>query len=539
VGTDFSYVDVVDRQVADGPGVGGIGADLRALLARWWREAPDYQRFIYTVCFGIVLAGMFHGLVWAVRGGSWTETVSWRKPTIFLISTGLTVSMCTWVTNYLRITRRQGWQIGLAALIPGFTVDTLVALQQWRGTRSHFNFFESSFDAAVAGTIAFIISLLVPTMVVVAVMTFRRLRPGVPPTLALAIRAGVILINVSFLMGLVTILNGVSNVLLFTMHVPSVVGTAGTTKVAHGLPLHGIQIFVVVVGMLSYTAWSERRRLAVLSLAVAGYIGLVAVFVVQSALGREPFDFIPATMLAMAVCVGLLLAGIGSAATAAVRAIRRGVRSEIIPSYPWVPAVDLGSSAPGGTRGFLGFFDGPFLMTAGGLFLFVAGIVLSLTLIGLRLPSTLVFTRTALLDAPPERVWALVTNYAAEPGWRRELTSVRRVGERSGRPLWQEQYWNHQRVDLDTVEQVERPGHGRLVRQMTFHFPTLASGVRVVEVWAAGGGTRVTMTEKRVIRLPPFRTLARLFIAPQLSAVTAEQYLAALGVGLGKAPRFE
>ncbi len=535
MGTDFPYVDVIDKVPG---GRDGLGADLHALLARWWHEAPNYQRFVYRVSALLFVGGMFHAIVWAVLGGSWTETISWRKPTLFLASAGLSVAMCAFVMNYLKVTRRQGWQLALCAVIPGFTVGALVTLQQWRGTRSHFNFFESPFDAAIAGTIAFIISLFVPAVAILGVMSFRSLRPGVPPTLALAIRAGLILMNVSFFMGLVTILNGVTNGLLFTIQVPSVIGSGGTTKIAHGLPLHGIQTFLVVAGMLSYTAWTERQRFAVLSLAVAGYTGLVSIFLFQTLSGRDPSDFAGVTMLAMPVSIALLLAGVGVAATAAVAAVGRGVRSEIIPSYPWPPAARGGFRAMGGVGAL---FDRAFWKTAGSLFLLVGGVVLVSALIGLLLPPTLVFTRTAWLDVPPGKVWAVVTDHAGEPEWRSELTSVRPVGERDGRTLWREQYWSHQKIDLDTIERTERAGAAwRLVRRMSFHaLPVLAGGVRVVEVSAAGGRTRVTMTEEKVVRVAPFRAWARLFITPQLSSVTADRYLAALGARVGSVPIFE
>ena len=537
MGTDISYGDVIDHRAAGGPGVGGFGADLRAMFTGWWREAPDYQRFVYTASLGIFLAGAFHAMVWAILGGSLTETISWRKPTLFFASSGVTVAMCSFVTNYLKLTRRRGWQLGLCVLATGFTVGMLIALQQWRGTRSHFNFFESTFDATIAGTIAFIISLAVPAVAILGVMTFRSLRPGVPPSLALALRGGMVLMNVSFFIGLMTIVNGVTNGLLFTIQVPSVIGAAGTTKVAHGLPLHGIQVFLVMVGMLSYTAWTERRRLAVMSLAVAGYAGIVSVFVMQSLSGREPFDFVPATRVALGVSIALLIVGVAIAVAAAIVGIWRGVRSEIIPSYPWAPAAPGGLPAPGGVRGF---FDLAFWKTAAALVLIVGGFVGVCAGIGSRLPPTLVFTRTAWLDAPPEKVWALVTDHASESAWRRDLTTVRPIGERFGRPLWQEQYWSHQRIDLETVEQSERPGQRwRLVRQMSFHaLPVLGGSVRVVDVSADGRGTRVTMTEEKVVRAPPFRTWARLFVMPQLSSVTADRYLAALGDKVGSAPRF-
>ena len=538
MGTPISYSDVIAHKVAGAPDVGGVGADLRALLTRTWRDAADYQRFVYKVASVLVMTGMFHGLVWAVLGGSLTETVSWRKPTFFLASAGLSIGICAFVMSFLRITRRQGWQLGMGLVIPASTVGVLVSLQQWRGTRSHFNFFESTFDTTVAGIIPFIISLLVPTVAVLGVLTFRALRPEVPRTLALTLRAGMVLMNVSFIMGLVTIVNGVTNGLLFTMQVPSVIGAGGTTKVAHGLPLHGIQIFLLVFGLLSYPAWNPRRRLTVLSMTVAGYAGVVGVFVFHSLSGRAPFEFNAATTVLLAVGIVLLLAGVGTAVTAAVRAIRRGARSQIIPTYPWPPAASDGSPEPIGVRGF---FDLGFLKTAGVMLLFLGGFVGVSAGIGFRLPSSLVFTRTAWLDAPPEKVWALFTDHANEPSWRRELISMRTVGERNGRTLWQEKYWSHQKIDVDTVEQSQRPGHPwRLVYQMSFHaLPVLAGGVREIEVSAADGGTRVTVTEKKIIRVPPFRTWARLFVTPQLSTVTPDRYLVALGNRVGTAPKFE
>jgi hypothetical protein len=538
VRTDLSYADIIPSKLAETAGAGGVGADLRALFARWWREAPDFQRFVYVVSFGIFLAGVFHALVWAVLGGSWTETVSWRKPTLFFASSGVTVSTCAFVMGYLKLTRRRGWQLGLCMLTPGFVVGILIALQQWRGTRSHFNFFESEFDSMVAGAIALIISLCVPAAAILAAMTFRSLRPGVSRTLALALRAGTILINVSFLMGLVTIVNGVTNGLLFTIQVPSVIGSAGTTKVAHALPLHGIQTFLLVVGLLSYTKLTERRRLAVLSMVVAGYVGLVAVFVLQSFSGREPFDFSIASIVTLEVSAGLLIAGVGIALATALAGIRNGARSEIIPSYPWAPAASSDLAEPVGLREF---FDAAFWKTAAGLVLLVGAFVGTSAGIGLRLSPALVFERTAWIDASPERVWGIVTDHANEPAWRHELTGIWPIPSFDRYEHWQEQYWSHQRIDLDTTEQASRGGQGgRLVRRMSFHaLPVLAGGVRIVDVSPEGGGTRITVREEKLVRVPPFRTWARLFVTPQLRSVTADRYVTQLATRLSATPRFE
>lgn len=533
--TDLSYADTL---ATDRVATGGVAGDLRAFVARVWRDAPDYQRFVYSVSFALLLGGMIHAIIWAVVGGSSTETISWRKPTLFLLASAATVSVCTYVTNFLKLTRRHGWQLGLAVLTPGFLVSALVSLQQFRGTRSHFNFFRSPFDSVVAGLIAFIVPLCIPALAILAVMAFRSLRPGVPKSLALAVRAGIVLINFSFLMGFITVLNGVTNTLVYTIQVPSVIGAAGTTKVAHVLPMHGIQVFLLVFALMSYTAWSERRKFAVLLLAVAGYAGLIAVFVLQAFKGREPLDFTSGTMAAAGVFATLVVASLTTAAAAAASGIRRGVRSDIIPSIPWAPAAPSGLPAPGGVRGF---FDRSLLKAAVGLLVFVGGFVSLATIVGLILPPKLVFERAAWFDAPPEQVWALVTNHVAEPEWRRELTSVNRIPSRHGETAWREQYWSYQRIDLAATERTVRPGRQwRLEAQMSFHeLPVLAGGLRIVDVAASGRGARVRMIEERTVRVPPFRTWARVFVIPQLSTATLDRYLAALGGRLGQTPRYE
>ena len=118
---------------------------------------------------------------------------------------------------------------------------------------------------------------------------------------------------------------------------------------------------------------------------------------------------------------------------------------------------------------------------------------------------------------------------------------MNRIPWRNGQTAWREQYWSYQRIDLDTTERTVRPGREwRLEAQMSFlELPVLAGGLRVVDVAASGRGTRVRMTEEKNVRFPPLRTWARVFVMSQLSTVTPDRYLAALGARLGKAPRYE
>jgi len=63
---------------------------LRATVRGWWAEARGYQRLAYVVGAGLILIGLAHAGLWALAGGSASGAVSWRKPTTFGISFGLT-----------------------------------------------------------------------------------------------------------------------------------------------------------------------------------------------------------------------------------------------------------------------------------------------------------------------------------------------------------------------------------------------------------------------------------------------------------------
>ena len=56
----------------------------------WWAEARGYQRLAYLVGAGLIVIGLAHAAMWALAGGSASGPVSWRKPTTFGISFGLT-----------------------------------------------------------------------------------------------------------------------------------------------------------------------------------------------------------------------------------------------------------------------------------------------------------------------------------------------------------------------------------------------------------------------------------------------------------------
>jgi uncharacterized protein YndB with AHSA1/START domain len=155
----------------------------------------------------------------------------------------------------------------------------------------------------------------------------------------------------------------------------------------------------------------------------------------------------------------------------------------------------------------------------------LAAVAALVTLIGTMLPSGHVASRSLVLKQPPESVWAVVTDYAGQPSWRKDITKVERVSEGPGGETWREE--GSEPLLLQTTESV-RPT--RLVR--TIADPTLPFGGRWVYAFeaTASGGTRLTVTEEGEVYNPIFRVVSR-FMDP---AATIMQYLTNLAARFGE-----
>src|SRR5690349_1731389 len=88
----------------------------------------------------------------------------------------------------------------------------------------------------------------------------------------------------------------------------------------------------------------------------------------------------------------------------------------------------------------------PLLVGGAGL----AGAVLAVVGIGAALPRAHVAARAARLPAPPERVWALLTDPAAFPRWRSDVRSVELLPPRDGRAAWRETS-RHGRITFEVL----------------------------------------------------------------------------------------
>ena len=271
---------------------------MRSVLADLWRAGrftpvQPYQRFAYTCAGLLIISGVVHAGVYLVDGGPWQGPVSWRKPVVFGLSFGVTLATVTWFMGFLRPRRAAGWTIlGLFAFASVGEVF-LISMQKWRGVASHFN-DATTFDSAVFGWMGQMVALVALLTVVITIWSF--LRIDAPPTLAWAIRTGLLLMLVSQAVGVQMIVEE-----------GNTFGEAGALKVPHAFTLHAVQVLPALALVLSLSALSESRRLRILAVGAAGYAVLIASTAVQTYQGDAPLDLGLLTSALVLVGIGLLV----------------------------------------------------------------------------------------------------------------------------------------------------------------------------------------------------------------------------------------
>lgn len=100
-----------------------------------------------------------------------------------------------------------------------------------------------------------------------------------PPSLAWAIRLGLVLLVASQAVGGTIISNGLAHVQATGANL---FGGVGAMKVPHAVTLHGAQVLPGLACVLGATGWSVRRRLRLVLLAGGGYTALVTVTLLQT-----------------------------------------------------------------------------------------------------------------------------------------------------------------------------------------------------------------------------------------------------------------
>jgi hypothetical protein len=297
------------------PGAMSLTARMRGSLLGCWREQRPAQRFAAAVGAALIMIGLAHLAAWLLLGGAWAGPVSFRKPTTFGVSFGLTTVTLAWVAGQLRIPDRAHWLL----LGPLATADTYevawVSLQRWRGVASHFN-FDTPLDTRLflAGGAA--IAVTVTVILVLTVLAFTSIQAR--PSMALAIRAGLLTLVVAQAVGGWMIQHGVGPASEGATTGLTTFGSAGMMKLPHAMAIHAIQVLPALAWLLTFAALPERRRVGVVGSATLGYATLVLVSMLQTAAGKAPFDVGVAAAMLYLLGIGLL----GAAFVATFLALR-------------------------------------------------------------------------------------------------------------------------------------------------------------------------------------------------------------------------
>lgn len=138
---------------------------------------------------------------------------------------------------------------------------------------------------------------------------------------------------------------------------------------------------------------------------------------------------------------------------------------------------------------------------------------------GALLPATRSATAEALLDAPPERVGALILDVERQPEWRAGIARVERTAEG----------WIETTTRGETIRFAPEPAPEGTIR-LGFASDRGYSGRWTGRLEATPeGGTRLAVTEEATVPAPLTRLLARIFFDPEAYART---YLAELAAAL-------
>ena len=244
----------------------------------------------------LVASGLAHVAVWAVLGGPWEGPVTWRKPILFGISGGLTALSMGWVWSKMP---GRHWDVPLSWITTiALVIEVgLIDLQRWRGVASHFN-RATLLDSVLYDLMGALILWVTLISADLMVRAFRQ-RVAVSRDMLLAIRAGLVFLVISCLLGIWVSVNGEFRIEQGLE--PDQFGAAGVPKFPHGAVIHAIQWLPLLAWGARQAALGETRRATLVLSATVG-TGLVLLYaLVQTLAGRSRFDATPVDAVILAI----------------------------------------------------------------------------------------------------------------------------------------------------------------------------------------------------------------------------------------------
>lgn len=162
----------------------------------------------------------------------------------------------------------------------------------------------------------------------------------------------------------------------------------------------------------------------------------------------------------------------------------------------------------------------------------LVALILAVFIIGATLPQKHSVSRSATVPATQAAVWAMLSDHSQDAMWRPDVETVRRIADRDGHPVWQENYKNGDSMNIETtLIEPQRKMVRRIVDESMF------SGVWTYELAPSSDGksTTVKITEDGEVYNPAFRFIGRFIIGNE---ATVEKYLRNLSAKLGGKTNF-
>jgi hypothetical protein len=262
-----------------------------------WNALDVVGRFCVLL---MILSGLLHIPFFWIFDAPWESRVSFRKPILFGLSTGITL----W-SLLDAIQRMRPWPIDRilarsTSLILLLEV-ALITLQAWRGRASHFNRL-TTWDTVIESLMWWSI---VFASFVVFLLTIRAWQANVwsgdAPAMRLAIRWGLMFLAISCALGFTITNLGFMNLTLGRP--PEVWPPKGILKFPHGAVLHAIQLLVILAWICD--RFHARWPLWAIGTAVAANGTWLAFASMQTIRGKGRWELDPWSTAILVVTVAL------------------------------------------------------------------------------------------------------------------------------------------------------------------------------------------------------------------------------------------
>lgn len=288
--------------------------------------ATAWPRILWVTGTVLLVTMVVHIVALVVTGGPVTGPVSLRKPATFAETGWLLAWSVALMLPRLRMRAWQEHAVGASTLLFGVGETAIIGVQAWRGVPSHYN-FTTPLDAALmrggaAGTSGI---FLVGTIVLLVAA----LRSRVEPSVRLGIVAGIAVLLLGCLLGLVMIFNnsGVYQGSIgagfgdrtagylgpdaatvgreYLLIRPATQG--GDLVLLHAIGVHGLVLLAVPAVLLARTALSVRRQVQVIGAAVGAVAVAIAILLVHALRQLPLAQLPPLTLGALALSAAALL----------------------------------------------------------------------------------------------------------------------------------------------------------------------------------------------------------------------------------------